>query len=164
MLSTVDADGKSATMPRAAHDVPPEGSAGLCTAGLTSDGNALVVWRDSSPGPFAIFSLKAGASGPLGPATRISPDSRDANYPRVLLDGSRGFVAWASGIHFGVLAVSGRGAISLLPMDGRTPFVYYAPGSIETHGVAVAGGRVVLAGAVREGEQHVIYGNVIPAP
>jgi hypothetical protein len=159
----VDAQGALRRGPQVVYRPAAGGALVCCWASATAQGDSLVVWQDSSPGAWEVMALQVDGEGPVGPARQLSPgEGRDDLDPRPLFDGERTWVAWLSGVHWGVLARSGTGRISLLALDGASgPAVYAAPDGLEGYTAAAHDGVVALVGVAPADAAVVLYSTVI---
>ena len=163
VTATIDDQGRVVRDPRTIYQAKPGGSLTSCSAAPTPEGNALVVWQDSSPGPWEILAVRVGSSGPLELAKPVSPDDgRDDLAPGALFSGRRNLVVWQSGIHSGLFERSGRGRVSLVELGASQRVATYdAPGSVEAFSAAAHEDRLVIVAAVPEEWGVGIYGRVL---
>lgn len=158
----VDATGRILREPKSVHRVKLGGALHGAVAAPTRQGGALVVWQDSSPGPWQAMAIEFDPSGAAGPARQVSRTGGDNTHPHVLFDGERNWVTWKSGIRWGVLAASGKGSVSMRAYGENTPTsTYRFPGSVESYSVDCLHGRCVVAGGVREGPGFAVHGKIV---
>ena len=166
LMVTVKADGTVVTPPVEVYTGQSGSALTGCMAAPTADGNAVIVWEDSSPGAHEIFAVAVGPAGALGPAQQVSgTPGEDDVAPSVVFDGKRTRIAWLSGLQGPANQRKGTGSVMVLEYGGSAPAVKYGGnGSIESYAIAGQGDAWVLATAMRTGESKWgIYGKVMSA-
>lgn len=166
LMVTVKADGTVVTPPVEVYTGQAGATIGGCWAAPTADGNAVVVWEDSSPGAHEIFAVAVGPAGALGPGRQVSgTPGEDDVAPGVAFDGKRTRIAWLSGLQGPANQRKGTGSVMVLEYGSSAPAVKYGgSGSIESYAIAGQGDAWVLATAMRTGESKWgIYGKVLGA-
>lgn len=140
---------------------PEPGGAIECCGGASAvGGEAFVVWQDSSEGAWEIMAARVDARGIAAEVSRVSAaDGRDDLRPVTAFAGGRLLVAWVGGIHWGVLARTGRGhALTAALNDSfAAPIRWDATGSVERVALAGRGERAGVAAVVREAGAYGIW-------
>ena len=127
------------------------------------DGRVMLVWQDSSPGAWEIFTMPVGAGGPLSEARQQSVKGSDDLDPVLLSDGDRLLVAWHSGLHYGLFSRRGSGSVSVRGVEGPPERrVYRAPGSVELFSAAAHGGSLAVVAVARKANALTIHASVGP--
>lgn len=161
-VARVAKNGDIIDSPKALYAAKLGGVISDCRSSGTAEGNALIVWSDSSPGSWEVFAIQVGSKGPLGPALQVSPGFQDEEglSPRVLFDGQRNYIAWRSGIRWGLFARIGSGKISVRDPEMSPIAVYDTSGSIEDFEMAIHKDLMAITAVSEKGEKYEIYSGV----
>ncbi len=121
-------------------------------AQLQSNGSVLISWQDSSLGPWSVMALIMKPNGTVDRNFRLNSNEKtDATRVSIPHGGTGQWVAWISGLHWGLFSVSGHGSVALQSLENANPnLIFQAKGGISTFSMVIKEDKAFTLGAVRQ--------------